>query len=81
MSVLHRDNGLPYYEWHEAVVVEEHEKLPKAERDAIEAWRNRALGRTPIDERSPRYCHASSDIQRFIAVGESAEPAAGGNAG
>lgn len=80
INVLNRDNGLPYYEWHEAVVVEEHMNLTKAERDAVEAWRRRAYGHTPIDERKPRYCRASSDIQQFIAVAQSAEPSAGGNA-
>ena len=80
IKILNRDHGLPYYEWHEAVVIEDHAKLPKAESDAVAAWRSRARGRTPIDERRPRYCPRSSDIQRFIDVSQSAEPAAGGNA-
>jgi hypothetical protein len=65
-AVLKIEEGLPYYEWHDAVLTEDYPKLPPNEKDAVDAWRRRAYGLTPIDSRSPRYCRSSEDIRQFI---------------
>lgn len=68
LRLLQSDEGLPYYEWHEAVLIEDYGKLPGEEKEAVEAWRRRAYGRTPIDERKPRFCQSSSDLEKFVGV-------------
>lgn len=68
LALLGRDEGLPYNEWHEAVIVEDYAKLPEEEKAAVEAWRRRAYGLTPIDQRKPRFCRSSADLDKFIAA-------------
>jgi len=67
-AVVETRSGLT--EWHEAVLVlvEDYATLPGEEKEAVEAWRRRAYGRTPIDERKPRFCQTSSDLEKFVAV-------------
>lgn len=67
LALLKKENGLPYYEWHEAVLLEDHKKLPADERKAVEAWRQRARGLTPIDHRNPRFCQRSTDLDVLTA--------------
>lgn len=59
--------GVPFHEWHEAVIVEDYATLPAGEQAAVEAWRRRAFGLTPIDHRRPRFCRLSVDLEKFIA--------------
>ncbi len=66
LNLLTKNEGLAYYEWHEAVLVEEHENLSKEEREAVEFWRRRSSGRTPIDHRTPRFVETSADLQKFL---------------
>ena len=68
LALLKKDEGLPYYEWHEAVICEDYTKLPPEEKEAVEAWRRRAYGLTPIDHRKPRFCRISTDLEKFIAA-------------
>jgi hypothetical protein len=66
--LLAKNEGLPYYEWHEAVLVEEYKNLPAEEQQAVESWRRRAYGTTAIDGRTPRFCNNSADLQKFIGA-------------
>lgn len=68
LALLKKNEGLPCYEWHEAVIVEDYAKLPVEEREAVEAWRRRAYGLTPIDSRKPRFCRVSADLDKFTAL-------------
>ena len=65
--IKRKDDGIPYYEWHEAMVVENYLKLSEEEIEAVEAWRMRAYQLTPIDSRKPKFCLCSADIEKFIS--------------
>jgi hypothetical protein len=64
--IKRKDGGIPYYEWHESMIVENYLKLPPEEIATVEAWRKRAYGLTPIDSRNPKFCLSSADIEKFI---------------
>lgn len=45
------EGAIRYFEWHEAVLAAEYPRLAPAEQDAVDEWRRRAYGRTPLDRR------------------------------
>jgi hypothetical protein len=68
-----RDQALIIHEWHDAVLRETWSELPAAEREHVEAWRERTYRRfNPIDReraagaQGPHFVQKASDLARYV---------------
>lgn len=71
-SVHDIDEARPLHEWHDAVIRENWEELPRPEREAVERWRDRTYRHyNPIDRGpevpKPKYIHVASELASVVS--------------